>query len=384
MKQKTHSLLRACTLLAIFLFLLSGCQREHRAPLSLKIEGLSDDTVTWNIIGVSYSIENPEQWDSTFTLTDGKAELNIRVDTFTRIMITPSNVPYPFLNTIDAYLEKGKPIQIDARMKDGCLTYSAKGSTLMKLYADRTSAFRKSAVDQLQGLEGNELFKHYSELSDADCKANVDYALTHPSDDISAVYLTELADDSLLATRVDKLTSPLVQGGLRGIIDLRIRCYEYESAVRYSSGDVRLRCQAPSFCTTDIDGDTISLTQFAGQKYVVLDFWGSWCKWCMKGMPAMRRYQEKYKDRMTIIGVNCNDTDTACRRAMEKQHMTWPQIVDKTDMENSLVTRYAVQAYPTKIIISPESRIVGYFEGEEDTFYQTLDSLLTIYPTQHP
>ena len=104
----------------------------------------------------------------------------------------------------------------------------------------------------------------------------------------------------------------------------------------------------------------------------------------MKGMPAMRRYQEKYKDRMIIIGVNCNDTETACRRAMEKQHMTWPQIMDKPDMENSLVTRYAVQAYPTKIIISPESHIVGYFDGEEETFYQMLDSLFVARHAQHP
>ena len=383
MKQ-INLILRTSTLLTVFLFLLSGCQQGHRAPLSLKVEGLSGDTATWSIIGVSYSIANPEQWDSTFTLTDGKAELNIHVDTFTRIMITPSNMPYPFLNTIDAYLEKDRPIQISAHMKDGYVAYSAKGSTLMEQYADRTSAFRKSAIDQLQGLEGNELFKHYNKLSDADCKANVDYALAHPSDDISAVYLTELADDSLLAARADELTSSLVQGGLRGIIDLRIRCYDYESTVRYSSGDVRLGCKAPSFSAKGIDGDTISLAQYAGQKYVVLDFWGSWCSWCMKGMPAMRRYQEKYKDRMIIIGVNCNDTETACRRAMEKQHMTWPQIMDKPDMENCLVTRYAVQAYPTKIIISPESHIVGYFDGEEETFYQMLDSLFVARPAQHP
>lgn len=379
MKQKKF-LYRASTLLATFFFLLIGCQQGHRAPLSLRVEGIPSDSVFWNIIGTSYSITSPEQWDSIFILTDRKVDLNIHVDTFTHIIMTPSNVPNSFFYTIDVYLEKGKPIQINACMEDGYVAYSAKGTTLMTQYADRISAFRKRIADQLRGLEGNELFKHYSKLYDDECKANVDYALAHPTDDISAIYFTELADDSLLAVHVGELKSPLVQDGLRDIIDLRIRRYNYESVVRYSSGDVRLGCKAPFFSMKDLDGNTVSLPQFARQKYVVLDFWGSWCSWCMKGMPAMRRYQEKYKDQMIIVGVNCYDTETVCRRAVEKQHMTWPQIIDGTDMENSLVTRYAIRGYPTKIIISPENRIVGYFEGEEETFYQMLDSLFAAHP----
>ncbi len=49
---------------------------------------------------------------------------------------------------------------------------------------------------------------------------------------------------------------------------------------------------------------TIGGTVSGFGQIVVLDFWGSWCGWCIKGFPEMKKYYEKYKDRMEILGMD--------------------------------------------------------------------------------
>lgn len=91
----------------------------------------------------------------------------------------------------------------------------------------------------------------------------------------------------------------------------------------------------------------------------------------------MKKYYEKYKGKFEILGVDCNDKKDKMLSAINKYQMNWLHIVNNDKgLDNNLVLEYAVQAFPTKIIISPKGKIVGYFEGEEETFYQKLDELL--------
>ena len=66
----------------------------------------------------------------------------------------------------------------------------------------------------------------------------------------------------------------------------------HQASARSESSDM-----APDFTLNDIDGNPLSLSSLRG-KYVVLDFWGSWCVWCIKGMPEMKKYYAKYKDKL--------------------------------------------------------------------------------------
>ena len=61
--------------------------------------------------------------------------------------------------------------------------------------------------------------------------------------------------------------------------------------------------EAPDFTLNDINGKPLSLSSLRG-KHVVLDFWGSWCGWCIKGMPQMKEYYAKYKDKLEILGID--------------------------------------------------------------------------------
>lgn len=131
--------------------------------------------------------------------------------------------------------------------------------------------------------------------------------------------------------------------------------------------------EAPDFTLPDINGEPVKLSSLRG-KYVVLDFWGSWCGWCIKGIPEMKRYYEKYKDKMEILGVDCNDTEAEWKAAVNEYQVNWKHVrqSDDTDQVSDL---YGVIGFPTKIVINPKGKIVNVVEGEDPAFYVYLDKL---------
>ena len=131
---------------------------------------------------------------------------------------------------------------------------------------------------------------------------------------------------------------------------------------------------APEFTLKDINGKDVSLSSFRG-KYVVLDFWGSWCGWCIKGVPEMKKMYSKYSNRIEVIGIACRDTEEAWRSCVEENELPWTNLIN-SDGENSVPERYAVSGYPTKIIIDTEGRILKTVVGESPEFYSYIDSIM--------
>ena len=129
---------------------------------------------------------------------------------------------------------------------------------------------------------------------------------------------------------------------------------------------------APDFTLTDITGNPLTLSSLRG-KYVVLDFWGSWCKWCIKGMPEMKAYYEKYAGQFEILGIDCSDSDADWRAAVKQNELPWLHVYNPDD--SFLTEQYAIEGYPTKIIVAPDGSIYKVFLGEDPDFYAELDKL---------
>lgn len=129
---------------------------------------------------------------------------------------------------------------------------------------------------------------------------------------------------------------------------------------------------APDFTLNDINGKPLTLSSLRG-KYVVLDFWGSWCVWCIKGIPDMKNYYEKYKGKFEILGIDCNDSEEKWKAAVERYELPWLHVY--CPRESGLFEQYGIQGFPTKIIIDPEGNIVQTIVGEDPAFYALLDEL---------
>jgi thiol-disulfide isomerase/thioredoxin len=130
--------------------------------------------------------------------------------------------------------------------------------------------------------------------------------------------------------------------------------------------------EAPLFTLNDLEGSPLALTSLRG-KYVILDFWGSWCVWCIKGFPKMKEYYAKYPGKFEILGIDCNDTEEKWKTAVKKHELPWLHVYcPKT---STLLSDYGITGFPTKIIIGPDGKIVKTIVGEDPSFYTLLDEL---------
>ena len=144
-----------------------------------------------------------------------------------------------------------------------------------------------------------------------------------------------------------------------------------ESTTRVEQEDTDAM-MAPDFTLNDIYGMPLTLSSFRGT-YVVLDFWGSWCPWCIKGIPEMKKYYQKYSGKFEIIGIDCNDPVEKWKAAVANYDMPWKHVYNPKG--SRLAQQYDIQGYPTKIIIDPQGRVDKVVVGEDPAFYTYLDEL---------
>ena len=130
---------------------------------------------------------------------------------------------------------------------------------------------------------------------------------------------------------------------------------------------------APDFTLNDLNGQPLKLSSLRG-RYVVIDFWGSWCGWCIKGIPKMKEYYAKYKEKMEILGVDCNDSEEKWKAAVSQYQLPWLHVY--CTRKSTVLADYAVRGFPTKVIVDPEGKIVRTVIGEDPAFYELLDELL--------
>jgi thiol-disulfide isomerase/thioredoxin len=108
------------------------------------------------------------------------------------------------------------------------------------------------------------------------------------------------------------------------------------------------------------NGKEIKLSDYAGKgKYVLLDFWASWCPPCREEMPHLVALYKTYKGKnFEIVGYSLDKTAEDWKTGIKKMNMTWPQMSD-CDFWNSLpVKAYAVQGIPCTFLIDPQGKII--------------------------
>ncbi|MCR4918921.1 MAG: TlpA family protein disulfide reductase [Prevotella sp.] len=131
---------------------------------------------------------------------------------------------------------------------------------------------------------------------------------------------------------------------------------------------------APDFTLQDIDGKSFTLSSLRG-KTVVLDFWGSWCPWCLRGLPKMKEYYAKYSGRLEIVGIDCMEEQDDWKACVKENQIPWTHVYNPTD-DDSLQRAYRLEGYPHKVVIGADGRVLKMFVGEVPEFYPYLDELL--------
>lgn len=131
---------------------------------------------------------------------------------------------------------------------------------------------------------------------------------------------------------------------------------------------------APDFTLNDPEGKPLSLSSLRGQ-YVVLDFWGTWCKWCVKGIPDMRACYEKYEGKFEMLSIDFGDDEDTWLKAIDSYKMDWKHVITDEESARELQALYAIEGFPTKIIVDPEGKIEYICVGEDPAFYKYIEDL---------
>lgn len=190
---------------------------------------------------------------------------------------------------------------------------------------------------------------------------NIDSLVTkYPDSPVAAFYLYryftyQLPLEELKATRA-KLSPAL--NACPYVVDLDVIIKQLEN--------VQVGKTAPEFALPDTAGVSVSLSDFRG-KYVLLDFWASWCPPCRKENPNVVKAYQDFKDKnFTIIGISLDNNKEKWMKAIADDDLTWTHLSDLKYWDSEIPALYGVRGIPANVLLDPDGVIIAKnITGEE-------------------
>ncbi|MGF1672047.1 MAG: TlpA family protein disulfide reductase [Balneolaceae bacterium] len=124
--------------------------------------------------------------------------------------------------------------------------------------------------------------------------------------------------------------------------------------------------KSPSFSAITLHGETLTLEDLDG-KFVILEFWGTWCGPCIPEIPYLQTLWEKHGEyNLLILGIALDDNEDVVTRFIEERDMPWPQILQSDQFRGELVELFNVVGIPRMYLLNPSGEIVARdLRGEE-------------------
>jgi peroxiredoxin len=179
------------------------------------------------------------------------------------------------------------------------------------------------------------------------------FAKNNPNSYFGLVALSESAGTHVDADKVNPIFKALKPA-------LRATDMGKELEQRIAAGGITaIGKQAPTFTQNDVSGKPVSLADLKG-KYVLVEFWASWCAPCRAGNPNLVKQYKLYKDKgFEIISVSLDNVKDKWVDAIAKDGLPWIQVSDLKGWNNAVGRLYGVRAVPQSFLLDKDSKIIG-------------------------
>lgn len=141
---------------------------------------------------------------------------------------------------------------------------------------------------------------------------------------------------------------------------------------------VNVGLYAADFQKPTVDLKLFQLSECEG-KYVLIDFWGTWCKPCIASLPKLKKIHSKYADKgLTMLSVAYDDSLKKVKQGISEHDLTWNNIYQNAqDTSQYVLTKlFNVHAFPTLLLIDPDGEIIFRLSGNYSEKYEELFALL--------
>lgn len=351
-------------LFALLLPVTAIAQKDFELKGKLQLQQQPDWVYLRYVVGDEVVLDSAVAKEGTFSF-HGKLAEPVLASLFLKYVKLPHE-ERPKRENIQLFLEGGAML---LQSSDSLLNHTLSGSpahdaflrlrAASKIYTQEINRMSQaySAAAARKDNEAMKLLEDSIEATESELKekAYLKFVQTNPSSPVALYALKQYAGYDINPVLVEPLFAAL-QETVRMSPSGKKFSETLELAKKTAVG-----VYAMDFTQNDTLGKPVSLSSFRG-KYVLVDFWASWCGPCRRENPNLVKAFQKYKDRnFTVLGVSLDRPDAKDKwlAAIHKDNLTWTQVSDLKFWDNAVAKQYGIMAIPQNFLIDPSGKIIA-------------------------